>query len=63
MSSMLVDSNIELRELAKFIEISDELYDETGLIIDQLADQHTHMNISEFVDMCLNIARATIMTK
>jgi hypothetical protein len=57
MSSMLVESNLELRELAKFIDIPGDLYEEAGLVIDHMADEHTHMKVSEFVDMCLNIAR------
>ena len=58
MTLMLVEANIELRELAKIIDIPDDLYDETGLIIDNLAHEYTHMNVSAFVDMCLNIARS-----
>ncbi len=57
MTSMIVESNLELRELAKIIDIPDDLYDEAGFLIDHMADEHTHMNVSEFVDMCLNIAR------
>jgi len=57
MASMIVDANIELRELAKIIDIPDDLYDEAGFIIDHIADEHTHMKVSEFVDMCLNMAR------
>ena len=54
---MSVESNLELKELAKIIHIPDDLYDKAGLLIDQMADEHIHMKVSEFVDMCLNIAR------
>jgi hypothetical protein len=57
MAGMLVAANIELRELAKLIEIPDELYEETGLLIDDMAEEHSHMKVSEFVDLCLNLAR------
>jgi hypothetical protein len=57
MRSMMVEANLELRELSKFIEISDDLYDRTGIIIDNIASEYTHMNVSHFVDMCLNLAR------
>ncbi len=35
---MIVESNLELRELAKIIDIPDDLYDEAGFLIDHMAD-------------------------
>ncbi len=60
MRSMLVESSLELRELAKIIDVPDDLYDEACFLIDQMAEDHTHMKTSEFVDLCLNIARIKI---
>ncbi|MEN8170877.1 MAG: hypothetical protein ABFS08_11705 [Pseudomonadota bacterium] len=57
MAGMLVAANIELRELAKLIEIPGDLYEEAGLLIDGMAEDHSHMKVSEFVDLCLNLAR------
>jgi len=57
MASMMIEANIELRELAKLIEIPEDVYDKAGMLIDDMAAEHTHMKTYEFVDLCLNLAR------
>jgi hypothetical protein len=44
-------------QLAKLIEIPDDVYDLAGMLIDDMAAEHTHMKTYEFVDLCLNLAR------
>ena len=55
--SMIIEANLELKELSKIINIPEDLYEKAGIIIDNAARDHTHMNVSDFVDLCLNLAR------
>ena len=55
--TLLIEANKELKALSEIIPMSDNLYDWSGIKIDLLAEESSHMGVSEFVDMCIDLAR------
>lgn len=55
--NLMIEANKELKALSEIIPMSDDLYDLAGIKIDLLSEDHTHMSVSDFVDMCLDLAR------
>ena len=47
----------ELGEISQFMSFSNAVYENSQNYIKNLANDHEHMKVNEFVDMCVELAR------
>ena len=47
----------ELSEISQFMSFSSAVYENSQNYIKNLASDHEHMEVNEFVDMCVELAR------
>ena len=48
---------LELGEISQFMSFSNAVYENSQNYIKNLANDHEHMKVNEFVDMCVELAR------
>ena len=55
--SFLIESQQEFNGLKEIMDFDKELIVLIEITIDNEADNHTHMGITEFVDLCISVSR------